>query len=122
MLAVLPCPASTWPGEKKVTESLKNSSCFLGLPGSLPNWGHVGQTFICHLFERCSFHNEVQTIASQPCLLAYSIFNLSVFDLQIKTILSGFIIRGYLGKWTLIIKTVHTHTRTHTHTVEGKEG
>lgn len=26
--------------------------------------------------------------------------------LQIKTILSGFIIRGYLGKWTLLIKTV----------------
>lgn len=32
---------------------------------------------------------------SPPCLL-----------LQIKTILSGFIIRGYLGKWTLLIKTV----------------
>jgi len=26
--------------------------------------------------------------------------------LQIKTILSGFIIRGYLGKWTLLIKSV----------------
>lgn len=26
--------------------------------------------------------------------------------IQIKTILSGFIIRGYLGKWTLIIKSV----------------
>ena len=25
---------------------------------------------------------------------------------QIKTILSGFIIRGYLGKWTLLIKTI----------------
>lgn len=25
---------------------------------------------------------------------------------QIKTILSGFIIRGYLGKWTLMIKTI----------------
>lgn len=25
---------------------------------------------------------------------------------EIKTILSGFIIRGYLGKWTLIIKSV----------------
>lgn len=25
---------------------------------------------------------------------------------QIKTILSGFIIRGYLGKWTFIIKSV----------------
>ena len=28
--------------------------------------------------------------------------------LQIKTILSGFIIRGYLGKWTLVIKSVST--------------
>lgn len=26
--------------------------------------------------------------------------------MQIKTILSGFIIRGYLGKWTLMIKTI----------------
>ena len=26
--------------------------------------------------------------------------------LQIKTILSGFIIRGYLGKWTLLTKSV----------------
>lgn len=32
-------------------------------------------------------------------------FNLYVI-LQIKTILSGFIIRGYLGKWTLLIKSV----------------
>jgi chloride channel 3/4/5 len=28
------------------------------------------------------------------------------FCVQIKTILSGFIIRGYLGKWTLLIKSV----------------
>lgn len=26
--------------------------------------------------------------------------------LQIKTILSGFIIRGFLGKWTLLIKSI----------------
>lgn len=26
--------------------------------------------------------------------------------MQIKTILSGFIIRGYLGKWTLLIKSL----------------
>ena len=25
---------------------------------------------------------------------------------EIKTILSGFIIRGYLGKWTLVIKSI----------------
>lgn len=31
---------------------------------------------------------------------------LLLFAFQIKTILSGFIIRGYLGKWTLLIKTV----------------
>lgn len=28
------------------------------------------------------------------------------FCVQIKTILSGFIIRGYLGKWTLLIKSL----------------
>lgn len=28
------------------------------------------------------------------------------YYMQIKTILSGFIIRGYLGKWTLLIKCV----------------
>ena len=32
-------------------------------------------------------------------------FNGTLF-FQIKTILSGFIIRGYLGKWTLVIKSV----------------
>lgn len=33
-------------------------------------------------------------------------FDFKLILLQIKTILSGFIIRGYLGKWTLIIKCV----------------
>lgn len=32
--------------------------------------------------------------------------NPNFLNLQIKTILSGFIIRGYLGKWTLMIKTI----------------
>ena len=27
-------------------------------------------------------------------------------SLQVKTILSGFIIRGYLGAWTLLVKSV----------------
>lgn len=31
---------------------------------------------------------------------------LLIYLTQIKTILSGFIIRGYLGKWTLMIKTI----------------
>jgi len=35
----------------------------------------------------------------------YYLWNLNLV-LQIKTILSGFIIRGYLGKWTLLIKSV----------------
>lgn len=45
-------------------------------------------------------------------VLIYLLHNSSVrpveyiFLFQIKTILSGFIIRGYLGKWTLIIKSV----------------
>lgn len=33
-------------------------------------------------------------------------YNTNFVFFQIKTILSGFIIRGYLGKWTLMIKTI----------------
>lgn len=36
----------------------------------------------------------------------YLVLQLILPAFQIKTILSGFIIRGYLGKWTLLIKTV----------------
>jgi hypothetical protein len=42
--------------------------------------------------------------------------------LQIKTILSGFIIRGYLGKWTLIIKSVGIMLSVSAGLSLGKEG
>lgn len=42
--------------------------------------------------------------------------------LQIKTILSGFIIRGYLGKWTLIIKTITLVLAVSSGLSLGKEG
>lgn len=42
--------------------------------------------------------------------------------LQIKTILSGFIIRGYLGKWTLIIKSVGIMLAVSAGLSLGKEG
>lgn len=41
---------------------------------------------------------------------------------QIKTILSGFIIRGYLGKWTLIIKTITLVLAVSSGLSLGKEG
>jgi chloride channel 3/4/5 len=41
---------------------------------------------------------------------------------QIKTILSGFIIRGYLGKWTLIIKSVGIMLAVSAGLSLGKEG
>ncbi|XP_039286336.1 H(+)/Cl(-) exchange transporter 5 isoform X5 [Nilaparvata lugens] len=41
---------------------------------------------------------------------------------EIKTILSGFIIRGYLGKWTLIIKSVGIMLSVSTGLSLGKEG
>lgn len=41
---------------------------------------------------------------------------------QIKTILSGFIIRGYLGKWTLITKTVTLVLAVSSGLSLGKEG
>ena len=41
---------------------------------------------------------------------------------QIKTILSGFIIRGYLGKWTLVIKSVGLMLAVSTGLSIGKEG
>lgn len=43
-------------------------------------------------------------------------------ELQIKTILSGFIIRGYLGKWTLIIKSVGIMLAVSSGLSLGKEG
>ena len=45
-----------------------------------------------------------------------------VFYLQIKTILSGFIIRGYLGKWTLLIKSVGMMLAVSAGLSLGKEG
>lgn len=42
--------------------------------------------------------------------------------LQIKTVLSGFIIRGYLGKWTLIIKAVGMMLSVSAGLSLGKEG
>lgn len=47
---------------------------------------------------------------------------LCVLDFQIKTILSGFIIRGYLGKWTLIIKTITLVLAVSSGLSLGKEG
>lgn len=44
------------------------------------------------------------------------------FPAQIKTILSGFIIRGYLGKWTLLIKTVTLVLAVSSGLSLGKEG
>ncbi|XP_061816891.1 H(+)/Cl(-) exchange transporter 5 isoform X3 [Nerophis lumbriciformis] len=41
---------------------------------------------------------------------------------EIKTILSGFIIRGYLGKWTLIIKTITLVLAVSSGLTLGKEG
>lgn len=41
---------------------------------------------------------------------------------QIKTILSGFIIRGYLGKWTLIVKTITLVLAVSSGLSLGKEG
>lgn len=41
---------------------------------------------------------------------------------EIKTILSGFIIRGYLGKWTLIIKSVGIMLSVSAGLSLGKEG
>lgn len=48
--------------------------------------------------------------------------SLSAFGLQIKTILSGFIIRGYLGKWTLLIKTITLVLAVSSGLSLGKEG
>lgn len=40
------------------------------------------------------------------CRLIFFSLYMDLFSDQIKTILSGFIIRGYLGKWTLLIKSI----------------
>jgi chloride channel 3/4/5 len=41
---------------------------------------------------------------------------------EIKTILSGFIIRGYLGKWTFLIKSIGMMLSTSAGLILGKEG
>ena len=41
---------------------------------------------------------------------------------EIKTILGGFIIRGYLGKWTLLIKSIGMMLSTSAGLILGKEG
>ena len=41
---------------------------------------------------------------------------------KIKTILSGFIIRGYLGKWTFLIKSIGMMLSTSAGLILGKEG
>ena len=46
----------------------------------------------------------------------------SLMLLQIKTILSGFIIRGYLGRWTLIIKSFSMMLAVSAGLSLGKEG
>lgn len=50
------------------------------------------------------------------------LFSLQLLLLQIKTILSGFIIRGYLGKWTLMIKSVGMMLAVSAGLSLGKEG
>lgn len=104
----------------KKHENGKNSFHFLGFLASLPDQDHCRSSI--YMFQRYSFCNEVQIIAAQLGLLAQSISNLPVFDLQIKTILSGFIIRGYLGKWTLIIKTITLVLAVSSGLSLGKEG
>lgn len=51
-----------------------------------------------------------------------SVLKLRLSRFQIKTILSGFIIRGYLGKWTLVIKTITLVLAVSSGLSLGKEG
>ena len=44
------------------------------------------------------------------------------FILQVKTILSGFIIRGYLGAWTLLVKSLGMVLAVGAGLTLGKEG
>lgn len=52
----------------------------------------------------------------------YSLTSLPPTHPQIKTILSGFIIRGYLGKWTLMVKTITLVLAVSSGLSLGKEG
>eukprot|EP00069_Balaena_mysticetus_P006360 bmy_18506T0 len=54
----------------------------------------------------CWTSNETTFEDRDKCPLWQKWSELLVKQSEIKTILSGFIIRGYLGKWTLLIKTV----------------
>ncbi|XP_068390362.1 H(+)/Cl(-) exchange transporter 4-like isoform X2 [Eschrichtius robustus] len=54
----------------------------------------------------CWTSNETTFEDRDKCPLWQKWSELLVKQSEVKTILSGFIIRGYLGKWTLLIKTV----------------
>lgn len=66
-------------------------------------------------------HSRILCFYDRLRLIKQTISN-SIDRSQIKTILSGFIIRGYLGKWTLIIKSVGIMLAVSAGLSLGKEG
>lgn len=71
---------------------------------------------------RSSLHTQTNPRAYKHTHSLFLALSLSPRLSQIKTILSGFIIRGYLGKWTLIIKTITLVLAVSSGLSLGKEG
>lgn len=82
----------------------------------------IGQSFCSlrlWLWSAWSNFNVIKLPSSNERTYVCNI-NLQIF--QIKTILGGFIIRGYLGKWTLIIKSIGIMLAVSAGLSLGKEG
>ncbi|XP_030304772.1 H(+)/Cl(-) exchange transporter 5 isoform X2 [Calypte anna] len=72
--------------------------------------------------EHCCWKSHTTFTDRDQCLEWRSWSQLILGHGEIKTILSGFIIRGYLGKWTLIIKTITLVLAVSSGLSLGKEG
>uniref|UniRef100_A0A803Y6S0 Chloride channel protein n=1 Tax=Meleagris gallopavo TaxID=9103 RepID=A0A803Y6S0_MELGA len=72
--------------------------------------------------EHCCWKSNTTFTDRDKCPEWMSWSQLIIGHGEIKTILSGFIIRGYLGKWTLIIKTVTLVLAVSSGLSLGKEG
>nr|XP_013797696.1 PREDICTED: H(+)/Cl(-) exchange transporter 5 isoform X3 [Apteryx mantelli mantelli] len=72
--------------------------------------------------EHCCWKSNITFTDRDKCPEWKSWSQLMIGHGEIKTILSGFIIRGYLGKWTLIIKTITLVLAVSSGLSLGKEG
>uniref|UniRef100_A0A8C5AMA7 Chloride channel protein n=1 Tax=Gadus morhua TaxID=8049 RepID=A0A8C5AMA7_GADMO len=101
-----------WSGWLVVTLTGLASGALAGLIDIAADWLNDLKEGVClsamwFNHEQCCWTSNETTFAERDkCPQWKSWAELILGQAEIKTILSGFIIRGYLGKWTLLIKTI----------------